>query len=412
MKSKSIKLNRYHVTPFSFVLLIVAALISTAINGLMYKEEDIKNLYSSYLNGDYSYVNKAKSALLTGKETIQTLDSVIPFKDDMINIFGLVQKSVGSNYINDMDSNNDIAKLKNGKIVFLINKNNKRVKKGINNLTAFSEYLEGEGIDYLFVQAPYKISQKNDLLPTGVKDFANANADALLSGIDANGVNTFDLRDEIDNKGIDHYSLFFATDHHWKPTAGLWATREICKKLNSDFGFSIDTSILEDDKFSSTVYENIFLGSQGKRVGKYYAGTDNFTLLLPKYETSISHYMLRKNGTQKKRSGDFENSMIFKANLEPVDYFKKNTYATYSGGDYQLEIIKNYNLKGKKIVLLRDSFSCVVSPFLSLAACRELHTIDPRHYEGSIKEYIEKVNPDIVISLHNPDYQNGYFELD
>jgi len=410
MKNKLMKINRYHIISFLFILFIFIIFTTTIGNGLTYKKDEIKEIYSAYINGDYSYVNKAKSAILTGKETLQTLDSVIPRKNDMINAYGLVQKALGRRYINDAaDSSKDIVKLKNGQITFIVNKNDELIEKSINNATDFSRYLETKGIDYLFIQAPHKINPKNNLLPAGVKDYSNANADAFLKGIEANGVNTFDLRDEMDNQDLDHYSMFFNTDHHWKPAAGLWAAREICKKLNSNFGFSIDTSVLDSDKFTSTVYKDAFLGSEGKRIGKYYAGVDDIELLIPKYETSLTNYIVKKNGAQLTRKGSFENTLISKVNLEPVDYYNKNPYAAYTGGDYPLEVIINKSINGKKIVFFRDSFSCVVTPFLSLAACNELHIIDPRYYKGSVRDYIDKVNPDIVISLHNPDYWEAYF---
>ena len=195
--------------------------------------------------------------------------------------------------------------------------------------------------------------------------------------------------------------MFFKTDHHWKPQSGLWAAQEICKTLNSEFGFSIDTDILNLENFSTTVYENIFLGSQGKRVGKFYASVDDFPLVLPSFETDLTNYVLRENGLEQNLKGSFEETLIFKDHLEPVDYFEKSSYSAYTGGDFPLNIITNNKLKNKRIVFLRDSFACVTTPFLSLAACNELHTIDPRYYKGSIREYIEKLNPDIVITMYS-----------
>lgn len=75
----------------------------------------------------------------------------------------------------------------------------------------------------------------------------------------------------------------------------------------------------------------------------------------------------------------------------------------YIGGDYSLNIIKN-NLSpnDKKVLLIRDSFGCAFTPFLSLI-CSELDTVDFRYYkQGSIIDYIEESKPDIVIALFNP----------
>ena len=88
------------------------------------------------------------------------------------------------------------------------------------------------------------------------------------------------------------------------------------------------------------------------------------------------------------------------------DYYNINTYATYSGGDFRLQIMKNnFNTNGKKILLIRDSFACVVAPFLALQLS-ELHICDIRDgddYAGNIiniKDYIKEVEPDYVVVIY------------
>ena len=88
------------------------------------------------------------------------------------------------------------------------------------------------------------------------------------------------------------------------------------------------------------------------------------------------------------------------------DYYNMNTYATYSGGDFRLQIMKNnLNPQGKKVLLIRDSFACAVAPFLSLQT-RELHLCDMRDYDYyvgdklNIKDYIQQIKPDYVLVLY------------
>lgn len=66
----------------------------------------------------------------------------------------------------------------------------------------------------------------------------------------------------------------------------------------------------------------------------------------------------------------------------------------------------NLNPKGKKILMIRDSFSCVVAPFLSLQTS-ELHICDMRDFEYYVgdklnaEEYIKQIAPDYVIVLYS-----------
>ena len=50
-------------------------------------------------------------------------------------------------------------------------------------------------------------------------------------------------------------------------------------------------------------------------------------------------------------------------------------------------------------MLLRESFSCALAPFLALS-CSELTTIDLRHFQGDLMETIEGLEPDLVMTLY------------
>lgn len=64
------------------------------------------------------------------------------------------------------------------------------------------------------------------------------------------------------------------------------------------------------------------------------------------------------------------------------------------------------NPDGKKILMVRDSYACVIAPFLSLYTS-ELHTCDMRNFNKSagkkvnVEEYIKEISPDYVILLYS-----------
>ena len=96
--------------------------------------------------------------------------------------------------------------------------------------------------------------------------------------------------------------------------------------------------------------------------------------------------------------------MLYSDALEK-DYYHKGTYSAYSGGDYRLQKITNCsNPEGKKFMVIRQSFGCVVTPFLAIHAS-ELHVVDDR--EGGypsgeivdIEAYIQSVKPDYVVVI-------------
>ena len=41
----------------------------------------------------------------------------------------------------------------------------------------------------------------------------------------------FTIDEKVQEQGIDKYSLFYKTDHHWTTKSGLWACNQIADKL-------------------------------------------------------------------------------------------------------------------------------------------------------------------------------------
>ena len=395
------KIDRYSAVAVCFICFIFTILAGTVAKVYVSRNEYI-NEYSVKLGENTGYAAKTKAMALTVYDTLKNIDGKIYKRTEFINIYGLAQKPTGNRYVYDSSgASGNVVKLDNGMLSFVLPKSNDLAKKA-EKTALLDAHLKSKCIDLLYVQLPFKINKRDNKLPPGVVDYSNKNSDAMLTELRSRGVSTFDLREEIVGAGLDHYSLFFRTDHHWKPETGLWAAGKIAEILNSEYGFKIDITLLNKNNFSTKAYKNWFLGSQGKRVGQLYAGTDDFTLLLPKYKTDMSGIYTRISGEDITKKGSFQDAWLFMDSLKRIDYFNLNTYVTYSGGDYPLTVCTNNLLAGKKILLLRDSYTCALAPFISLAACKELRTIDPRHFKGSIAGYIDDFKPDIVLMLYYP----------
>ncbi|NMC55769.1 MAG: hypothetical protein GYA50_00925 [Eubacteriaceae bacterium] len=319
-------------------------------------------------------------------------------KNEYINLYGAVNNVIGNKFVFDVNPLNNVVKLNNDYLTFVYQKS-KNISQYEKNMIELNTYLKQKDIALLYVQAPDKIDKFDNQLPTGVDDFTNSDADEFLKAIRSAGVDTMDFRDIIHDSNINHYEMFFKTDHHWKPEAGLWATGKLCEKLAADYNFKIDTQLYDPKNYNVEVKKNWFLGSQGKRVGLYYGGVDDISVITPKFETNLE-YKIPSNQIDK--TGTFENTLIDYEKINKRDYFNLSPYSSYTGGDFPLSTVNNKLVSGKKILLVRDSFACVVAPFLSLS-CSQLDIIDLRHYtDSTLIQYIDKTNPDIVIFFYNP----------
>ena len=132
-------------------------------------------------------------------------------------------------------------------------------------------------------------------------------------------------------------------------------------------------------------------------MGSLYAGVDDFTIYTPKFETNLT-YASTDGGFE--RTGPFNQSVCFPERVEQMDWFNGNPYTYYSGGDYGMATMTNHNNpNGPRIVLLRESFSCALAPFLALS-CSELTTIDLRYFQGDLMETLEALEPDLVMTMY------------
>lgn len=335
--------------------------------------------------------------------SISTTD--ILFKTKFIELNGLFNMILDKRVVDDVDKSYNVAKLNNGYLTFT---NPKIDIKGYADKTIeFNKFLSEKNIPLLYIQAPYKISKSDPQLPTGFVNYTNENDDNLLSELSKANIKTLDFREEIVKDNLNHYDMFFKTDHHWTPESGLWAAKKVSNLLRDDYGFKINEDNYNLDNYNIETYKNWFLGSQGRRVGVTYTGDDDINIITPKFKTDFNFSVPTANI---KRSGEFKDAMFSYDLINKKDYYNLNPYEAYIGGDYNLNLITNNDSpNNKKILLVRDSFSCVMTPFLAMS-CKNLDTIDLRYYTASIKSYIDKNKPDIVILMYS-NQQDEYFNF-
>ena len=259
---------------------------------------------------------------------------------------------------------------------------------------------EENGAQFLYIQAPFKVDPYGDFAVNGRVDFTNQNCDDLLAQLNAKGIATMDLRQDLHRWALDdhvsYHDYFFRTDHHWKPETALRAAKVVGDKLR-EYDIPVDDSHYDLQAFDVEVLPDYFLGSQGKRATLSRTTPDDFSILHPKFPTEITLDIPEKNLHD---SGDFE--LVYdKKQVEKCDYYNLSPYAMYGYGDMPVMDIENLLMPptDKKVLIIRDSFCDTMAPMLSLGI-RNLMTIDVRHFTGSVKNYIAVHKPDVVIVMY------------
>ena len=332
----------------------------------------------------------------------------MPRKTDFVTVNGGFRRLLGERAVNER------YRLDNGQLTYIIPELDMTPIAA--NTVAFAEALEERGIPLLYVNTLFKIDEADKQLPVGVEDYSNENADRFLAILRENGVDTLDLREREQAEGLDHDSLFYPTDHHWTAETGFWAFTEIVSALKArDASFALDGRIISLDEYTLDVRENCYLGSAGRRVGPWYAGMDDLTVITPDFET---HVVFQESDRGYGRDGSFAETFLFPEMLEGSP-FLVSRYDLYLGGEYSELRLDNLSRAeklpvqstGKKILLLKDSASLVVAPFLALGY-DSVHLLDLRLYHGDLMAYIAAYQPDLVLVVYNPGaYEDNNWEM-
>lgn len=337
------------------------------------------------------------------KESLEEISNTITLnlanRNQWINLNGMFQKGMGKT----ADLEKDWYRLENGMLMYSLRKDTPEdLNKYANNVAELSQYVEKQGKNFLYVELPYKV-QDADEYPAGVPEYGNQNADEILKVLSSKSVHRMDVRDIMKNENMKATDSFFRTDQRWKPATALWAAGEISKKLSQmDSKWKDHPEYRNLNNYRKEHYSDLFLGAIGKKIGSAYAGMDDFDMLIPKFDNQFRYCMPKEKKTVE-RTGNFKTAFIVPENLEK-DPFRVNTYAAYCGGDHPRECVINEKVKNNRhILLVRDSFSCALMPYLSLYT-KNVTTLDLRHYKTeSLYDYIRN-HPEIdtVIVAYNP----------
>lgn len=257
-------------------------------------------------------------------------------------------------------------------------------------IVAFKNYLDSIGVNLLYINAPTKYiddSLFNEQF--GVATYCNQNADLFVERITKAGIPNIDLRNNMEEDGLEITEQFFRTDHHWTTECGLWATQIIAEGLNEYCNYSIDTSIYDTYNYTFTEYENCWLGEQGRKVAATYVGLDDFTCIKPNFDTN---YIFTNTGEWVQGTfDDFIKDEIY--NLENDVYENKSWYYSYSPRN-----CFNQNVANGKVLVVADSYFRVIHPFLSLGV-HQCDSLILRNYgeDFNLKEFVRNGGYDTVI---------------
>lgn len=255
----------------------------------------------------------------------------------------------------------------------------------------FNDFLKSNGINFLYVNEPTKYVDDSFFVEDfGIETHSNENMDVFLKRIREYGVDTLDLRDIIHKDDLNINDMFYRTDQHWTVPTGLWASEAISSALNTNYGYNIDLSLFDENRYIKKEWKNCWLGELGRKMSEPLVGLDDFTELKPDYDTDFTFF--NDDGTS--FDGNFD---YF---IEEIIYDTNNNVYYNPSWHYSYNMRKciNNDVSSGRILLVCDSFGYVTQPFLSLGM-HEVDWVILRDCEESfsLRKHILENNYDTVV---------------
>ena len=271
----------------------------------------------------------------------------------------------------------------------------------VESTAAFSGLVRELGIPFLYVQAPCKLALERGQMPAGLV-ISNPNETALRveAELSEHGVRTLDLVRVLVATWDDVEANFYRTDHHWRGRAAFKVAGIVARELADilDDPTLRDPPQLDIGNWTSRMKKRFFLGSHGRRTGRFFADVDDFEYFVPKFETDIRRYELGKLQAR----GTFAKSVLDMSFLSRALHVR-NVYGVYGVDKREVVYVNEKARSRTKVLFVKDSFANPVVDFLS-TVCRQVIKVDPRMCASrdAILGIVRKHRPDIVVMLVNP----------
>ena len=173
--------------------------------------------------------------------------------------------------------------------------------------------------------------------------------------------------------------IFYRTDHHWTTLGAFYGANALLEALGKE--------PLKENNFTPEIASDSFNGTLYSQSGIHWLEPDYMQFWVEDIGLEVTSW----------RSGAPEPGVLYdRSYLE-----QKDKYSAFLGGNQPLCVIKNENVTdGGKLLLIRDSYSDSLAPFLA-QRFSEVHLLDLRYYRAPVAQYAAENSIDAICVLYS-----------
>lgn len=231
-------------------------------------------------------------------------------------------------------------------------------------------------IPVYFSLIPDKSRVWADRLPARAPRVDDGSTSTAAEALCSERVHWIDLSDALHGDDV-----FYRTDHHWTTMGAYQGYVTLSLGMGGSGAVFDYPYILQSDSFYGTTWSSS---------GASWVEPDELYSVIPEGgeygRITVTSY---RNGTPE------AGSLYDESFLE-----KKDKYSFFLGGNQPLCVITNPDAGGGKLLVVRDSYSDSLAPFLALEF-QEVHLFDLRYNRTSLKQYVEENGISQVLVLYS-----------
>jgi len=244
------------------------------------------------------------------------------------------------------------------------------------NVKNLNTLVENAGVPVYLTLIPGASAIWADRLPAGAP---NADQKAVIDAIaQATTAEYFDSYQNLwDHRDED---IYYRTDHHWTSLGAYYGYVSLMEGL----GMGDQVVPLED--LTKQTVSTEFYGTAFSSSGVRWIAPDCIDIYVPDPGVEVTSWF----------TGTPEKGVLYA--WDKLDI--KDKYTFFMGGNQSLAVIKNPNVDGPKLLILRDSYTDSLAPFLT-QHFSEIHLVDLRYNRSSVPQYIKQNDIDMCVMLYS-----------
>lgn len=251
--------------------------------------------------------------------------------------------------------------------------------KKVGYVNTLAENMDVLGIPTYFALIPDKSYVWADRLPANAPLVDNGSVLTDAAALCGGKVNWIDLSSALSGDDV-----FYRTDHHWTTMGAYQGYLALMTALNG--------SVTALD-YEPTLVSDAFFGTTWSSSGAGWVDPDEMYTWVPEGQFSVTSY----------HTGAAAQGQLYDESFLE----KKDKYSMFLGGNQPLCVIENPDGQNGKLLVIRDSYSDSLAPFLALDY-QEVHLFDLRYNRTPLTQYVQENGIDQVLVL----YSNANFATD